>query len=67
MHSLCSLNILVTIIYDQNEINTAIFIFFLKEHVCGSLDERGVYIYMAELLCYAPETIITLLIGYTPI
>ena len=41
--------------------------FFFKEHACGSLDERGVYICMAELLCYAPETITTLLIGYTPV
>ena len=38
----------------------------------GSLDGRGVWgrmdtcICMAELLCCAPETITTLLIGYTP-
>ena len=40
----------------------------------GSLDGRGVwgrmdtcvYIYMAESLDWAPETITTLLIGYTP-
>ena len=40
---------------------------------CGSLDGRGVWgrmdpcICMAESLCCPPETITTLLIGYTPI
>ena len=40
---------------------------------CGSLDGRGVWgrmvtcICMAELLCYPPQTITTLLISYTPI
>ena len=47
-----------------------------REHcsmLCGSLDGRGVWwrmdtcIRMAESLCYPPETITTLLIGYTPI
>ena len=47
-----------------------------REHcsmLCGSLDGRGVWgrmdacICMAESLCYPPETITTLLIGYTPI
>ena len=39
--------------------------------LCGSLDGRGVWgrmdtcICMAESLCYSPETIMTLLIGYT--
>ena len=33
----------------------------------GSLGENGyVYILMAESLCYSPETITMLLIGYTP-
>ena len=33
----------------------------------GSLGEKGyMYIYMAESLCYSPETITTLLINYTP-
>ena len=41
--------------------------------LCGSLDGRGVWgrmdtrIHMAESLCCAPETITTLLIGYTAI
>ena len=41
--------------------------------LCGSLDGRGVWwrmdtgMCMAESLCCAPETITTLLIGYTPI
>ena len=41
--------------------------------LCGSLDGRGVWgrmdrcICMAESLCCPPETITTLLIGYTPI
>ena len=41
--------------------------------VCGSLDRRGVWgrtdtcKCMAESLCYAPETITTLLISYTQI
>ena len=41
--------------------------------LCGSLVWRGVwerkdtYICMAESLCHPPETITTLLIGYTPI
>ena len=41
--------------------------------LCGSLDGRGVWermdtcICMAESLCCTPETITTLLIGYTPI
>ena len=40
--------------------------------LCGSLDGRGVgetmdpCICMAESLCCSPETITTLLIGYTP-
>ena len=40
--------------------------------LCGSLNGRGVLgrmdtcVYMAELDCCVPETIITLLIGYTP-
>ena len=40
---------------------------------CGSLDGRracgrmDTCICLAELLCCAPETITTLLIGYTPI
>ena len=40
--------------------------------LCGSLDGRGVWgrkdtwICMAESLCCAPETITTVLIGYTP-
>ena len=40
---------------------------------CGSLDGRGVWgrmdtcMCMVELLCCAPETITTLLTGYTPI
>ena len=34
----------------------------------GSLVDNGYrYIYMAESLCCPPETITTLLIGYTPI
>jgi len=39
----------------------------------GSLDGKGVWgrmdtcIFMAEALCYPPETITTLLTGYTPI
>ena len=41
--------------------------------LCGSLDGRGVWrkmdicIYIAESLHCSPETITTLLIGYTPI
>ena len=41
--------------------------------LCGSLDGRGVWgtmdtcICMAESLCCSPETITTLLTGYTPI
>ena len=41
--------------------------------LCDSLDGRGVWgrmdawISMAESLCYPPETITTLLIGYVPI
>ena len=41
--------------------------------LCASLDGRGfwgridVSMYMAESLCYLPETTTTLLIGYTPI
>ena len=41
--------------------------------LCGSLDGMGVWgrvdtsLYMAESLCWPPETITTLLIGYTPI
>ena len=41
--------------------------------LCGSFDGRGVWgrtdtcICMAESLCCSPETITTLLIGYTPI
>ena len=41
--------------------------------LCGSLDGRGVWermdtcICMAESLCCSPETITTLLIGFTPI
>ena len=41
--------------------------------LCGSLDGRGVWgrmdtcMCMAESLCCSPETIIILLIGYTPI
>ena len=41
--------------------------------LCGSLDGRGVWgrmhtcMCMAESLCCSPETITTLLIGYTPI
>ena len=41
--------------------------------LCGSLDGRGVWegmdtcISMAEFLCCVPESIKTLLIGYTPI
>ena len=41
--------------------------------LCGSLDGRGVWrrtdtcICIAESLCCPPETITTLLIGYTPI
>ena len=41
--------------------------------LCGSLDGRGVggrtdtCMCMAESLCCSPETIIILLIGYTPI
>ena len=41
--------------------------------LCGSFDGRGVWgrmdrcICMAESLCCPPETITTLLIGYTPI
>ena len=43
--------------------------------LCGSLDGRGIWgrmhtclnIWMAESLCYPPETLKTLLIGYTPI
>ena len=40
--------------------------------LCSSLDRRGVWgrmdtcICMAESLCPSPETITTLLIGYTP-
>ena len=40
---------------------------------CGSLDGRGVWgrmdtcIRMAELICFSPEAITILLIGYTPI
>ena len=40
--------------------------------LCGSLNGRGVLgrmdtcVYMAELDCCVPETITTLLIGYTP-
>ena len=42
-------------------------------NICGSLDGRGVWgrmdtcIWMAESLGCPPETITTLLIGYTPI
>jgi len=41
--------------------------------LCGSLDGRGIWgrmdtrIFMAKSLCCPPETITTLLIGYTPI
>ena len=41
--------------------------------LCGSLDGRGVWwrmdtcICMAESLCCLPETITTLLIGYSPV
>ena len=41
--------------------------------LCGSLDGRGVWgsmdtwVCLAEVLCCVPETITTLLIGYTPI
>ena len=41
--------------------------------LCGSLDGRGVWgrvdtcVSMAESLCCAPETIMTLLIGYIPV
>ena len=41
--------------------------------LCGSLNGRGVWgrmntcIHMVESLCCSPETITTLLIGYTPI
>ena len=40
--------------------------------LCGSLDERGVWgrvdtcIFIAESLCFAPEAVTALLIGYTP-
>ena len=41
--------------------------------LCGSLDGKGVWermatcIHMAESLCCPPETILTFLIGYTPV
>ena len=41
--------------------------------LCGSLDERGVWgrmdtcVCMTEFLCCPPETITTLLIGYTSV
>ena len=43
LHSLCSLNILVTVMYDQNETNIANLILF-KGPCCGSLDARGLSI-----------------------
>ena len=45
----------------------------LYSMLCASLDGRGVWgrmdtcIYMADSLHYSPETITTLLVGYTPI
>ena len=41
--------------------------------LCGSLDGRGVWgrmntwMCMTESLCYPPETVTTLLIGYSPV